>query len=271
MLSQDRKEELSDLADAVSNAFCSSTISVEPHIIAEQSGITYSYGYYANSFDGLLEHRSGKFHIYINLDRLTNRQAPRARFTFAHEIAHYYIDEHRNALLQGLVPVHPSFNHLYSTNPVEREADYFASCLLMPEYAVREFCEQKELSSLLFEAISIRFKTSISSVIFRCFALEIKPMCIVMTIDGKIDWVMRTSTFHYGNAPGRGTRISNSTLVGEYFMEGTTYATEQIVFGNDWFNGFRAKAEQQFFEKCYYQPSSNKVMSVIWKNPVDPK
>ena len=57
---------------------------------------------------GMLEHRGGRpacwsggWHIYCNLDCVGQKDSPRARFTLAHELGHYYIDEHRNALVAG--------------------------------------------------------------------------------------------------------------------------------------------------------------------------
>ena len=53
--------------------------------------------------------------------------------TFVHELGHFLIDEHRNALMLGLSPSHPSFTNFSSDNEVELEADFFASSLLIPK------------------------------------------------------------------------------------------------------------------------------------------
>ena len=99
--------------------------------IADEFDVSLSYGHYGDAFDGLLEHKSGSFHIYCNLTRVHDQNAPRARFTVAHELGHYFIDEHRNALAAGKPP-HSSFPERLSDNPVEQEANLFASHLLMP-------------------------------------------------------------------------------------------------------------------------------------------
>ena len=264
MLTLVRKQELSELADIISNSHFLEGQIINPEYIAEQNEITYSYGQYGNSFDGLLEHRSGAFHIYINLDRLERKDTPRARFTFAHELGHFYIDEHRNALRKGKTPYHPSFNRLVTGNPAEREADYFASCLLMPEQHVRNLCLRRPLSSRLLENISVRYKTSISSVIFRYFELDLFPMCIVMMEAGKVVWAQRSSDFWNGDLPKKGAWVSKTTAAGEYFKNQIRHDTEQIVYGDDWFRGWGANKDQQFFEKCYYM-TPTKVLSVIWR------
>ena len=126
-----RKEEISDLAHEVASMYCAA-LPVEPELIATAKNITMSFGWYGDSFDGMLECREERFHIFCNLDRLETRNSPRSRFTLGHELGHFFIDEHRSALLAGHAPAHPSRCEYESKNLVEQEADLFASNLLMP-------------------------------------------------------------------------------------------------------------------------------------------
>ena len=66
------------------------------------------FGHYGAAFDGLLECPRGRLHVSGNLDRVEGRDTPRARFTPGHDLGHFFIDEHRNALRNGLAPSHPS-------------------------------------------------------------------------------------------------------------------------------------------------------------------
>lgn len=90
------KAEIENLAEFIADTYCPDEM-VDPEIIAIKNGITYSYGHYEDAFDGMLEFVSGDFHIYVNLDTLKKQDHPRARFTFSHELGHYYIDDHRNS------------------------------------------------------------------------------------------------------------------------------------------------------------------------------
>lgn len=63
-INDNRKREIAELAEYIANEYCPSTI-VDPEIIARGSGITFNYGEYGDAFDGLLEHESGDFHIYL--------------------------------------------------------------------------------------------------------------------------------------------------------------------------------------------------------------
>ena len=68
-INDNRKREIAELAEYIANEYCPSTI-VDPEIIARESGITFNYGEYGEAFDGLLEHESGDFHIYLNTDNI---------------------------------------------------------------------------------------------------------------------------------------------------------------------------------------------------------
>jgi len=177
-LSSERKREICELAELVADEHCPGA-RVEPLAIATAKAITVSFGRYEEAFDGLLEHRSGRFHIYCNLNRVERADAPRARFTLGHELGHYYIDEHRNALRLGRAPAHPSFCEYESKNPVEQEADHFASCLLMP--SVRFVQQAKRLPAGLGGILSLAgtFATSVTSTAIRYATLRVKP-CVVV-------------------------------------------------------------------------------------------
>ncbi len=258
-----RKRTVGLLAEEISNYYFSFQ-PVDPVIIANEEGISFNYGNYENFFDGLLEHQYGNFHIYINLDRLKYPDLPRTRFTFAHELAHYYIDDHRNALKSGLTPSHPSFNALFSKNPVEIEADHFAASLLMSSASFRHQCVRKPLSAELITELSGYFKTSVSSVLFRYFELNLFPMAIVCSKNGLVDWVRPTKDFKYRKFPLKGDPVPKSTAAGEFYYQNKRYETTEIVYPDDWFWDDEQDTSEQMYEKCFYLPG-NTIYSVIWK------
>ncbi len=170
--------EIADLAEAVADAHCP-TGSVDPVAIARKNRITSSFGHYGKAFDGMLEHKAGRFHIFCNLDQVRQPDSPRARFTFAHELGHFYLDEHRNALAAGRAPAHRSQCEYESPNLVEQEADHFASNLLMPP---SRFTARAERASVGFEgvlALANHFKTSVTSTAIRYAAADVAPCAVV--------------------------------------------------------------------------------------------
>jgi len=182
MIAAARAVEIGELAEAVADEHCPQR-PVEPDRIAAAKGVTLCFGHYGEAFDGMLEHEAGRFHIYCNLDRTGRRGSPRARFTLAHELGHYYIDEHRNALAAGRAPAHPSQCDHESPLLAEQEADHFAANLLMPagRFAAKAAAAAPGLAGVV--ALTRAFGTSLTSTAIRYAACDVLPCAVI-----KWDW-----------------------------------------------------------------------------------
>lgn len=249
-LSDERLSEIAELAEMVADGHCPQE-RVEPEKIARANELTFNYGRYQNYFDGLLEHKSGRFHIYCNLDRVEDPESGRAHFTMAHELGHYFIDEHRNALMAGAAPSHPSFCEHESKLFVEMEADHFASNLLMPEGRFRKACERKRVGLGSILELTKLFGTSITSTALRYTKLDIVPCAIFKwSNNGKLQWRwMSTDTFRarFGSTVQLATELPSDSPTakamrgesppsGSYFEAGTTVSA---WFRKVWDNSYR--------------------------------
>ncbi len=185
--SNERKEEIAELANCVINEYSEENISNPEHIV-KKAGITISYGNYQDAFDGLLECYSKRFHIYCNLDRLELKSNPRTMFTIAHELGHFFITEHRLALLYGNISVHGSFTEYQSNNYAEMEADCFASNLLMPKDLFVKAAKSEEIGLTAILSLSKKFKTSITSTAIRYVSLDIASCLIIKWTSEKYQW-----------------------------------------------------------------------------------
>lgn len=232
---EDRLCEIADLAEAVADEYCPIG-AVIPETIIKTLGMTMNYGSYHNYFDGLLEHRSGRFHIYCNLDRVDSPASGRAHFTLAHELGHYFIDEHRNALTAGVAPEHPSFCEHESAFLVEKEADHFASNLLMPEKRFRSASRSRQVGLDSILALSRTFGTSITSTALRYTRLDIVPCAVFKWSGSHVQWKwLSTNTFRarFGATVREATELpsdcptarvlrGDKPTAKEYFESGTT-------------------------------------------------
>jgi Zn-dependent peptidase ImmA (M78 family) len=100
--------------------------------IATLVGLSIEYFPFPNEISGLLKKELGV--IGINETQHPRRQ----RFTLAHEIGHYVLGHNiidNNDLIDDA--------HTDTSSFTEREANYFASVLLMPEKKVREMTKKK--------------------------------------------------------------------------------------------------------------------------------
>ena len=204
-LAQDRNEEIAELAEAVAGEHCPAGRAALAQI-ARAKRITMSFGAYGDTFDGMLEHKAGRpacrgraegrFHIFCNLDRVGEKDSPRSRFTLAHELGHYFIDEHRNALTAGRAPAHHSQCDHESQNLAEQEADHFAANLLMPHS--RFLAKAKSVPVGLAGIISLAkaFGASLTSTAIRYAAADVSPCAVVKWNWGGFAWKwLSSSTF----------------------------------------------------------------------------
>ncbi len=183
----ERRLSIQDLAECVFEDYWGN-IPVNPESIIKDCGITLSYGDYERSFDGSLEHRRGRFHIYCDISATDYVGSPRVRFTLSHELGHYFIDDHRRALAKGSAPQHGSFIYDSKGNRAEQEADFFAASLLMPQTRFSETFDSAsiELQSIL--DISSTFNVSAQCAAIRCIQQRRWPAAIVMFRQGKKPW-----------------------------------------------------------------------------------
>ena len=123
-----RKKELTKIADFVSSQFSQGNITLLEDIVHFERLNLY-IDHYEDAFDGMLVFVEQQFHIYVNIDRRNALDTNRCRFSLSHELAHYYINEHRIGLQSGLMEPHGSLTDLNKRDPIELEADYFAGCL----------------------------------------------------------------------------------------------------------------------------------------------
>jgi len=194
-LSEDRKQFLADLAAEVVAGY-SATPPIQPEKIARANHLTMSFGHYGDTFDGMLECKAGRFHIFCNLDRVERPESPRGRFTLGHELGHYYIDEHRNALAAGVCPAHPSQCEYKSANLVEQEADFFAGRLLMPERAFRTRAQRSPRGLAGIMPLTETFRTSATSTAIRYAELDLFPCAVIKWNPDGFGWKwLSTETF----------------------------------------------------------------------------
>ena len=215
-LTAERELQIAELAEAVAETHFGDNDMVIPEQIAAAKGIVLIEGDYDGCFDGLLEHRGGRFFIYRDISRATT--SARSRFTLAHELGHFYIDEHRIALKSGRVPSHRSLHEGRSKeNPTEREADHFASSLLMPPgWFAKVVCGESPGIDLDLK-VQTRFDVSVTSAVIRVVELDLCP-CVA------IKWNPDGTNWKRPSTQARRLRLAGATVDVEHIPEGSATA-----------------------------------------------
>ncbi|WP_165840852.1 ImmA/IrrE family metallo-endopeptidase [Larkinella punicea] len=264
MISLFRKRVISNTAEYISNLYFPNSL-ILPEQIAVDNGITFNYGYYDDYFDGLIEHKAGGFHIYMNLTKLKRQDSPRSRFTFGHELGHYFLDEHRIALKAGRTPSHPSVTDFSSKNPVELEADYFSCSLLMPETRFRTDCNHQRMSIELIQSLSKKYHTSLVATLLRYVNIGNHPIVVICSKDCEILWDWKSDDFEFKYLKKTHNRVPLTTVTGEYYKNKKRYNHPEKIFAEDWFEYINYERNTYTLnEQCFYYDNFNMVFTIIW-------
>ena len=156
---------------------------------------------------------------------------------------------------------------LMSDLKIEREADLFAACLLMPENRIREDVFRQKFNFALIDMISKKYQVSLTAALLRFIAPGNHPIMVVCSRAGKVIWRRFNEDFpFYTLRTGPNELVPVKTSVGDYFKDGTKYTRTETVFAEDWFILQNSSDRgRQFFEHCIYIDRLNQVVSVIWE------
>lgn len=206
------------LATEVLQSFRLWHLPVDPFEIARHEGIVLRAGDFGSTFDARIEfYRNLKRFCIFHAEPGGWRTVGRVRFSIAHELAHFYLPEHRARLLKGVM--HNSVADFGSRKPTEIEADEFAADLLMPMELFRSalklfrngFCALDDLARL-----ADRLGTSITSTARRYCESDQEPCTIFFSQQSTIRWghssedMKRTGMFYYpyDAAPPNGSKTA---------------------------------------------------------------
>lgn len=240
-------------------------------IVEEEDLIILYDDYGSNTFDGMTwyEPDQGQFYIHINTTMGNKPGGLRTRFTLAHELGHYFIDHHRNALIAGVMKPHCHKFNPFGKNEewqIEREADDFAASLLMPAHHFIADIKGEKFSGHLIDKLSHKYKVSFSSCALRCLDLNHIPLMLVYAEDSKIKWQRHSDDFPFYQLKYGYNRVPENTVMGEYFLKQDDSCSKQdeIVYAGDCFHTFKEDQNRmEFYEYCI--PYKNKCFSIFWE------
>ena len=168
----------------------SATPPIDPFFIAAEEDIEIAQISNSKNFHGRIEFLRdvGKFVIYCP-ENQTCFPNPAIRFSVAHELGHYFIEDHRKDLLNGRSHnSRPCFMH---SNPQEKEADEFAGRLLIPDNVILPHIKSRGYLSLdQIKQIANQCSTSLTATGIRYVKIASQPSAILISEDGwkRIYW-----------------------------------------------------------------------------------
>lgn len=260
-----RKKKIRFLANFVLDEAYENGV-VDLRAIANYEELPVHYDHYEkDTFDGMLVYYNTKFHIHINLDRGNSYDSRRGRFTLAHELGHYLIDEHRIALKYGMISAHQSKSSLLNSDLIEQEADYFASCLLMPEKQFKSACAKKQFSIELLNSLSTLFHVSLMATILRFIEIGSREFMVVVSKNGTVRWFSKSSDFAKLKFRFKvGMSLPKDSLSMSYchVVDRNFESKVDQMDTNTWFyNTFYATS---IFEQCCYSQVNGYLITLLW-------
>tara|TARA_R110002072_G_scaffold303108_2_gene493885 strand:- start:62433 stop:63314 length:882 start_codon:yes stop_codon:yes gene_type:complete len=181
---------------AIAHGFTSPPVDVFQILHAERRLIYAAGEDFGNAFDGRIRYLGNRFLLCYNTKynrwrHRTGQHHSRVLFSIAHELGHYYLDDHRAYLVSNLQP-HESFSEFSSHKLIEQQADHFAAGLLMPRQLLKPHINKEnfpEPQAIL--DIRSTFNVSLTGLLARWAQLTDFPCVTIGTFEGRIQfgWV----------------------------------------------------------------------------------
>lgn len=254
-----------ELAEILYEKYCNlfeDKYKVDPKIIAIAEQVVVIENELENCDGKLISDGNGVNLIMINKNL---KEETSKRFTIAHELGHYEISKHRSVLQHGFNV--SSFKLNYNpTSFQEKEANEFASSLLMPKKLFREITDQLEINSQTIKKISDKFNVSLTAASLRYLKIGKKTICVIKVKDKKIEWAFCNDNFKLKYIK-RGQTILRESEGWKYFNNKDSFTEgPALINASVWFyNDNNLRNDFYIYEDVIPLPSYNSVLIILWE------
>jgi hypothetical protein len=211
----------------------------------------------SQGFDGALVRSSTgtKGIIYV---KRSMKEEGRKRFTIAHEIGHFILHADKklscsSSDIEGWTED--------QENP-ERQADSFASELLLPSREVRERIGTQWPSFQVIENIAASFGASLTATARKYCDVTPHNCAIVWSVEGKIRWMYPAPRFSYWVPVGQA--LGSDSFAAKVF-EGVAAPKEmQEVAADEWISSYWLLEDAVVWEQSIAMPNYKGCLSLLW-------
>tara|TARA_R110002051_G_scaffold133967_1_gene207241 strand:+ start:3466 stop:4269 length:804 start_codon:yes stop_codon:yes gene_type:complete len=222
--------------------------------------------------DGKIIRGNTKTLIKINSEILYEEKK---RFTIAHEVGHYLLHDKLDLAVHNensnTLNWFQNIEQQAKKGIQEYEANDFASELLMPEIIFRKFIEYKSFSPSLIKEISIRFKTSLTSVVYRLITLDVFPLLVVFISDGVVRYWRKSSDLKGWLKDVTKLSPPEDSVAKEYIDADYDFIYKgeekaQEIERSTWFKLYENQEDSDFLEYCIPTKQYKTIISIIWED-----
>lgn len=224
----------------IAEKFGLSAFPIDPSQVAQERGITIA----AKPLEGCagcLVRQGDNFGI-VYAESLAN--VGMVNFTIAHELGHYFLDGHAEALFPEGSGIHRSSEAFRSADPREREADHFAVGLLLPEKLFADAMRRSGHGVAAVKALSAKCQTSLTATAIRYATLSEDHVAVIVSTGRRVDFCFLSQTLrdHRGlEWLKKGASLPSGTATARLAADpgGVERAERKSSGGSfpDWFDG----------------------------------
>jgi IrrE N-terminal-like domain len=166
------------------------------------------------------------------------------RFTVAHELGHYFLPGHPEHLFPSGDGIHQSRSGFISGDRHERQADYFASALLMPKSRFKKEASKAGQGFKAIERLATLFQTSITATAIRYAKFTEDPVAVIVSSGQQIDYCFMSDRIR--DLDGitwikKGTLLTPGTATADFNRDPSNIEqarqAESTSNLDDWFDG----------------------------------
>jgi Zn-dependent peptidase ImmA (M78 family) len=186
MISSVREREIIQCADEVLKDNGFTALPIDPRKIAEAAGIALMpWKPHKLGISGFLTRAGENFGIGYST-AIENEGF--INYTIAHELGHYFLAGHPEALFAGGNETHYSKSGFVSDDRFEKEADTFAAELLMPQTFFKEALRKSGSGFAAIQNLADLGRTSLVATGIRFARFADDPVAVVLSSGQQIEW-----------------------------------------------------------------------------------
>ena len=201
-----------------------------------------------------LDNKGGLITIDKNI-----KEEGRKNFTIAHEVGHYYLQKAREFICKK-----SDFYYFLSTQDPEKEANIFASELLMPEEWIKEFVKWKNEAKETVERAAQMFKTSISSMAIRYAEDGRFPIAVIFNQDMRVKWSCINKFFPFQWIE-HGQKVNDFSKAYEFYLGQEINSEVNDILADAWFSKDKNYRKGKYlYEQNIAMRAYNGVLTLVW-------
>jgi len=183
----------------------------------------------------------------------------RKRFVSAHELGHFELHRQETPLFKCKEEY---FELWRRQNPaVEREANIFASELLMPTRMFGELARGMPPDLHSVRELAERFGTTLTATSLRFLDFTPEPCAVVCSQAGVVKWCKRTGSF--GQFIPSGQVLDENTYAFDFFHEKALPQGPEKVLASAWFPGASLREGATIQEHSFGMPNYGSVLTFL--------